>query len=212
MFQLEEVTVETNVTGPTHNEGHAPTPYAARGFGRVAWPAKSEDMFLMAQTCSRVPRNSTKKMLALSLLGGLSALLTQPLAGTAAASRGASRSGPVRCLIKGEVDEEAMLAASTFPIKPDELIGRAKQVLEAGVGTKDGGACLAPDFEFCAAVVGPLGRDEYLGALGNFKVRRTAAHAMQTTMVPRAQPPWRRSADPAPARNATLPWLEDAQP
>ena len=169
-------------------------------------------MFLIAANLQCVPRNSTKKMLALSLLGGLSALLTQPLAGTAAASRGASRSGPVRCLIKGEVDEEAMLAASTFPIKPDELIGRAKQVLEAGVGTKDGGACLAPDFEFCAAVVGPLGRDEYLGALGNFKVCRTAAHAMQTTMVPRAQPPWRRSADPAPARNATLPWLEDAQP
>lgn len=54
--------------------------------------------------------------------------------------------------------------------KPAALIERAKQVLEAGVGTTDGGACLAPDFEFCAAVVGPLGRDEYLGALGNFKL------------------------------------------
>jgi hypothetical protein len=61
-------------------------------------------------------------------------------------------------------------------------IERAKQVLEAGVGTTDGGACLAPDFEFCAAVVGPLGRDEYLGALGNFKVRRgpdRLIHALQ---------------------------------
>ena len=63
-----------------------------------------------------------------------------------------------------------MLAASTFPIKPPALIARAKEVLEAGVGTKDGGACLAPDFEFCAAVVGPLGRDEYLNALGTFKL------------------------------------------
>ena len=135
------------------------------------------------------------QMLALSLVGGLSALLTQP-----AASRGASRSGHVRCLIKGEVDEHAMLAASTFPIKPDDLIGRAKQVLEAGVGTKDGGACLAPDFEFCAAVVGPLGRDEYLGALGNFKVRRTATRAIQTTITA----PLRRSADPASARNPAV--------
>jgi len=212
MFQLEEVTVETTDIAPHKTKDTHPRAPRRAGSGRVAWTAKRYVSNTVAANLQCVPRNSTKKMLALSLLGGLSALLTQPLAGTAAASRGASRSGPVRCLIKGEVDEEAMLAASTFPIKPDELIGRAKQVLEAGVGTKDGGACLAPDFEFCAAVVGPLGRDEYLGALGNFKVRRTAAHAMQTTMVPRAQPPWRRSADPAPARNATLPWLEDAQP
>jgi len=111
-------------------------------------------------------------MLALSL-GGFGALLTQPRAlGTAAASRDAASrsSGHVRCLIKGEVDEAAMLAASTFPIKPTELIERAKVVLDAGVGTRDGGACLAPDFEFCAAVVGPLGREEYLGALGSFKL------------------------------------------
>ena len=117
-----------------------------------------------------------------SLLGGLGALLTQPRALGTAASRGAYRSGHVRCLIKGEVDEKAMFAASTFPIKPAALIERAKQVLEAGVGTTDGGACLAPDFEFCAAVVGPLGRDEYLGALGNFKVRRgpdRLIHALQ---------------------------------
>ena len=112
-------------------------------------------------------------MLAISLVGGLSALLTQPRA-LGPASHGASRSGHVRCLIKGEVDESAMFAASTFPIKPDALIERAKEVLEAGVGTKDGGACLAPDFEFCAAVVGPLGKEQYLGALDNFRVRRHA--------------------------------------
>lgn len=78
--------------------------------------------------------------------------------------------GGGRMLIKGEVDEEALFAASTFPIKPADLIKRAKQVLEVGIGTKDGGACLAPDFEFCAAVVGPLGRAEYLAALGSFKL------------------------------------------
>ena len=121
-------------------------------------------------------------MLPISLVGGLGALLTQPRAlGTA--SHGASRSGHVRCLIKGEVDESAMFAASTFPIKPDALIERAKEVLEAGVGTKDGGACLAPDFEFCAAVVGPLGKEQYLGALDNFRVRRHASDANHDGVV-----------------------------
>jgi len=73
-------------------------------------------------------------------------------------------------LIHGEVDEAALLAASTFPIAPPALISRAKEVLEAGVGTKDGGACLAESFQFCAAVVGPLGKDEYLRALGTFQL------------------------------------------
>ncbi|KAH8098214.1 hypothetical protein JL720_1146 [Aureococcus anophagefferens] len=51
-----------------------------------------------------------------------------------------------------EADEDALLAASTFPLAPDALIARCKEVLgpEIGVGTKDGGACLAEDFEFCA--------------------------------------------------------------
>lgn len=69
------------------------------------------------------------------------------------------------------VDEEAMLAESTFPIKPKDLIKRCKDVLSRGVGTKEGGeADLADDFEFCAPVVGPIGKDEYLRALGNFKI------------------------------------------
>jgi hypothetical protein len=70
------------------------------------------------------------------------------------------------------VDEEALLQESTFPISAPDLMTRAKQVLAAdcGIGTKDGGACLASDFEFCAAVVGPIGRDEYLGALGSFSL------------------------------------------
>jgi len=89
---------------------------------------------------------------------------------TLAACATISRTASMRCLIKGEVDEETMLAESTFPIRPTELIERAKEVLNTGVGTQDGGACLAPDFEFCAAVVGPLGKDEYLAALGSFKL------------------------------------------
>jgi len=68
------------------------------------------------------------------------------------------------------IDEEALLSKSTFPIKPDDLITRALEVLspKVGIGTKDGGECLADDFEFVAAVVGPINRKEYLNALGTF--------------------------------------------
>ena len=71
-----------------------------------------------------------------------------------------------------EADEDALLAASTFPLAPDALIARCKEVLgpDIGVGTKDGGACLAEDFEFCAAVVGPIGKEAYLEALGTFQL------------------------------------------
>lgn len=70
------------------------------------------------------------------------------------------------------VDEKTLFDESTFPIKPDDLMKRAKEILAAdcGIGTKDGGACLAEDFEFCAAVVGPIDRKEYLGALGSFSL------------------------------------------
>lgn len=71
-----------------------------------------------------------------------------------------------------EVDTKAAFEASTFPIAPDDLILRAKEVLgpEIGIGTKDGGACLADDFEFVAAVVGPIPKEDYLDALGTFKL------------------------------------------
>ena len=70
------------------------------------------------------------------------------------------------------LDENTLLEKANFPIKPDDLMERAKYVLSpvCGLGTKDGGACLAEDFEFCAAVVGPIGREEYLNALGSFKL------------------------------------------
>merc|ERR1712094_19696 len=71
------------------------------------------------------------------------------------------------------VDEEALFLASDFPIKPEDLIARAKEVLTAGIGTKDEGVCLAEGFEFCAPVVGPLPKEEYLKALGNFKLEES---------------------------------------
>lgn len=79
--------------------------------------------------------------------------------------------GPTGYVLKGEVDEEALLAASVFPLKPPELIELAKRVLgdEYKVGLNDE-SILADDFEFCAAVVGPLTKGPYLGALRNFKL------------------------------------------
>lgn len=70
------------------------------------------------------------------------------------------------------VEESTAFEKSSFPIAPDALIARAKEVLgpDVGVGTKDGGECLSDDFEFCAAVVGPLPKAEYLSALGSFKL------------------------------------------
>mmetsp|Transcript_19302 Transcript_19302/g.27153 ORF Transcript_19302/g.27153 Transcript_19302/m.27153 type:complete len:239 (+) Transcript_19302:29-745(+) len=70
------------------------------------------------------------------------------------------------------VDTKAAYRESTFPIAPEDLIERAKEILspEIGIGTKDGGECLADDFEFCAAVVGPIPKSEYLDALKSFSL------------------------------------------
>jgi len=71
-----------------------------------------------------------------------------------------------------EVDYDRLFDESNFPIKPVDLVNRAKEVLgsQIGIGTKDGGNCLDDDFEFCAAVVGPIKKDAYLAALGNFQL------------------------------------------
>ena len=70
------------------------------------------------------------------------------------------------------LDEESLMKQSSFPITPDQLISRAREVLspEVGIGTMDGGACLADDFEFVAAVVGPISKKEYLAALTSFNL------------------------------------------
>lgn len=72
----------------------------------------------------------------------------------------------------GFLNEKDLLEKSSFPIPEEKLMERAKEVLspKIGLGTKDGGECLADDFEFCAAVVGPIGKKEYLNALGTFKL------------------------------------------
>merc|ERR1711924_101858 len=76
---------------------------------------------------------------------------------------------------------EALFLASDFPIKPEDIMARAKEVLTLGLGTKDEGACLAEGFEFCAAVVGPIGKEEYLAALGDFKLEESFESTRSTT-------------------------------
>ena len=67
------------------------------------------------------------------------------------------------------VDEAAMLAASSFPISPDDLIARTKAILANNNGAENP-ALLASDFKFVAPVVGPLPKDDFLKAFAGFKI------------------------------------------
>lgn len=71
--------------------------------------------------------------------------------------------------LKGEVDTAAMLAASTFPIPPEELILKTKKYLACLFGVRDP-STVAEDFRFVAPVVGPLDKATFLNAIGSFEV------------------------------------------
>jgi hypothetical protein len=70
-----------------------------------------------------------------------------------------------------EVDVEESFASSTFPIKPDDLITRAKEVLseKINVGINDGGECLSEEFTFRAQFV-EINKEGYINALAGFKL------------------------------------------
>lgn len=85
--------------------------------------------------------------------------------------------------ILDEADEAALLAQSTFPIKPDDLIAKCKEVIIAQTGIQDGSideSIYSDDFRFCAPFVGgptPTSADDampgldkaaYLSALRGF--------------------------------------------
>mmetsp|Transcript_19108 Transcript_19108/g.41643 ORF Transcript_19108/g.41643 Transcript_19108/m.41643 type:complete len:251 (+) Transcript_19108:1-753(+) len=83
---------------------------------------------------------------------------------------------PEAVKLVGEVDYDALAAdPAAFPHSESTLIARAKTILnpEVLLGQKDDGECLSPDFEFVAAVVGPIGKEEYLGALSSFKLEES---------------------------------------
>jgi len=73
----------------------------------------------------------------------------------------------------GELDVEATMRQSTFPIGPEALLEKAKQVLGCEFGTQAGAdaSCLAEDFQFVAPIVGPLEKYEFLKAFGSFKLK-----------------------------------------
>jgi len=67
------------------------------------------------------------------------------------------------------VDEAGMLAQSTFPIAPEDLIAKCKLILAKNNGGEDP-SLLAADFKFVAPVVGPLKKDPFLAAFQSFKL------------------------------------------
>lgn len=94
--------------------------------------------------------------------------------------------GPSTYVLPGDLDEEALLAQSTFPIKPPQLIELAKRVFgEYKVGLMDE-TILAEDFEFCAPFVGPLKKAPYLAALRNFKIEDAFPGARRAALAPAA--------------------------
>lgn len=65
------------------------------------------------------------------------------------------------------ISSTQLAAAST-----DQLIEQTKRLFDDDVklGLADGGDCLAESFQFCAAVVGPIGKEAFLNALNGFKL------------------------------------------
>jgi hypothetical protein len=83
----------------------------------------------------------------------------------------ANVSSPKSYLEKGDLDTEALLAKSTFPIKPDDLIALAKDfTFINGAGTKDNGESLADDFVFRAAFIEVIEKDKFIETLGGFSL------------------------------------------
>jgi hypothetical protein len=83
----------------------------------------------------------------------------------------ANVSSPKSYVEKGDLDTEALLAESTFPIKPDDLIAVAKDfVFVKKNGIADKGASLADDFVFRAAFVEVLEKEKFVEALEGFNL------------------------------------------
>jgi hypothetical protein len=68
-----------------------------------------------------------------------------------------------------EVDEESMIASSTFAIKSDKLIELTREFLAANNGC-DKPELLSDDFTFAGPVVGPIPKDEFIKAFSSFSI------------------------------------------
>ena len=68
------------------------------------------------------------------------------------------------------VDEEKLLAESGFPLSPSVLIEKAKGFLMSRGGFGADPDLLASSFKFVGPVVGPLSKDEFVGAIGSVDI------------------------------------------
>jgi len=85
------------------------------------------------------------------------------------------------------LDETAMLAASTFPISPMELIAKTKGILATNNGAGDPSR-LAADFRFVAPVVGPLSKEKFIAAFSSFKLEEAFPDAVANFYAFRVDP------------------------
>lgn len=68
-----------------------------------------------------------------------------------------------------EVDEETMIANSSFPIKSDKLIELTREFLATNNGC-DKPELLSEDFTFAGPVVGPISKQEFISAFSSFSI------------------------------------------
>ena len=75
--------------------------------------------------------------------------------------------------VLGDLDVDKTMAQSKFPIPPEKLVARAKEILASEFGTAAGSdsGSLAEDFQFVAPIIGPLGKEEFMKAFGSFKLK-----------------------------------------
>lgn len=67
------------------------------------------------------------------------------------------------------LDTSAMIARSDFPVRPERLIERAKEVIAADFGVKDSDV-LAEDFQFIFPIIGPYKKSEFLRRVSTFNL------------------------------------------
>jgi hypothetical protein len=99
-------------------------------------------------------------------------LLSMSLTRAEARSRAGGAIKPASPVYKDEarieLDVDAMIGASDFPLTADQLIARAKEVLGAEEGPLAHFEDLADDFVFMGPVIGPLTKEEYIPAVTRF--------------------------------------------
>ena len=67
------------------------------------------------------------------------------------------------------LDTSAMIARSAFPVRPERLIERAKEVIAADFGVKDPDV-LAENFQFIFPIIGPLKKTDFLCRVSAFNL------------------------------------------